>query len=95
MNKEQMAEQAFYAQLSYKGSHKDSFVKGYTMALENQEKRVSRQLTLLLAARDILTKCQNSPCVEDVMSVTAIWDDAECDGYCLLNEINDLITEKP
>lgn len=42
---------------------------------------------LLKAAYDILKKCEESPYVLDILSVTAIWDDAECDGSCLKDDI--------
>lgn len=47
----------------------------------------NRKDVLLKAAYDILKKCERSPVVENVLSTTAIWDDAECDGYCLMGEI--------
>ena len=46
---------------------------------------------LLKATLDILTKCAESYTILDVMSVTAIWDDVECDGYCLKDEITELL----
>ena len=48
---------------------------------------MDRKEILLKATYDILKKCYESPCVEDVMCTTAIWDDAECDGFCLMEEI--------
>jgi len=59
------------------------------MTTYNQEEL----LKLLKATRDILTKCDQSHYVLDVMSTTAIWDNAECDGGCLLSEINDILGE--
>jgi hypothetical protein len=59
------------------------------MKTENEKQAIK----LLEATRDILQKCDDNTCVEDVMSVTAIWDNAECDGHCLLNEIKDLLIE--
>jgi len=53
-----------------------------------------RKIILLRAARDILQKCHDSTTVEEVMYVTAIWDDAECDGFCLLEEITNLLQEQ-
>lgn len=50
-----------------------------------------RARVLLQATRDILTKCNESPFVEDVMGVTAVWDNVDCDGHCLLEEIDDLL----
>ena len=59
------------------------------MNIENQKQAVK----LLKAAKDILTKCEESTTVLEVMCVTAIWDEAECDGYCLLDEIKMLLEE--
>ena len=52
-----------------------------------------RAKILLKAAHEILTKCNQAAFVQDVMSVTAIWDEAECDGNCLMEEIGELIEE--
>ena len=45
---------------------------------------------LLKATRNILQKCEDSSIILDVLEVTDFWDGAECDGYCLLEEIRDL-----
>jgi len=50
-----------------------------------------RRDTLLRAAYDLLKECEEGPYVKDVMSTTAIWDEAECDGYCLMEEIGNLL----
>jgi len=55
---------------------------------------MDRKDILLKAAYDILTKCDNAPCIVDVFEQTAIWDDAECDGYCLFDEIRELLYEE-
>lgn len=54
-----------------------------------------RKEILLRAAYDLLQKCNEGPYVQDVMSVTAIWDDIECDGMCLMEEIGDLLDIDP
>lgn len=59
--------------------------------VEEHEARMADSEKLIKAAIAILEKCNNSPIVEDVMSVTAVWDDAECDGHCLLTEMKDFI----
>ena len=48
---------------------------------------------LLKATLDILKQCYESPYVLNVMEVTAIWDSVECDGHCLLSEVEDLLEE--
>jgi len=57
---------------------------------KQQEERAK---ILLKATHDILKKCDEAIFVQDVMSVTAIWDEAECDGNCLMEEIGELIKE--
>lgn len=59
------------------------------MTKEQQEQ--SRKL--LRATLDILKKCDENGYVVDVMAVTATWDEAECDGGCLMEEIELLIEE--
>lgn len=48
-----------------------------------------RMETLLKAAYDILKQCDEGVYVKNALEVTAIWDNAECDGYCLMQEIKD------
>jgi hypothetical protein len=55
-----------------------------------QQKRAK---VLIQAAIDILEQCENSPYVLDALQVTATWDDTECDGSCLLEEMKDLLVE--
>lgn len=46
-----------------------------------------RAVTLLKAARDLLIK-QNEAGVLISYPLTVHYDDADCDGYCLLDDIN-------
>ena len=46
-----------------------------------------RKTVLLKAAYDILKKCDEGPYVVDALGVTAVWDGADCDGYCLMEDI--------
>ena len=46
-----------------------------------------RKTILLRATYDILKQCNDSYYVLSPFEVTAIWDDAVCDGYCLFDEI--------
>lgn len=48
---------------------------------------MDRATELLIAARDILQKAHDSCCVLDVMSETVFYDQTDCDGYCLLDDI--------
>jgi hypothetical protein len=46
-----------------------------------------RIVTLLKACRDLLIKQENSHFVLDLLCETVFYDDAECDGSCLLDDI--------
>jgi hypothetical protein len=48
-----------------------------------------RNNVLLRAAYDLLKKCRDSHYVLSAMSATVFYDDAECDGLCLLEDIAD------
>ena len=53
-----------------------------------QEKR---EIILLNAVKDILEKCKESNYVLDVMGETSYYDGTDCDGDCLLEDINDFL----
>lgn len=46
-----------------------------------------RKIILLKACRDLLQKQENSHYVLDLLSETVHYDEAECDGSCLLDDI--------
>lgn len=46
-----------------------------------------RKITLLEACRDLLEKQNRSNYVLDLLSETVHYDEADCDGYCLLDDI--------
>jgi hypothetical protein len=46
-----------------------------------------RKIILLKACRDLLKKQENSGYVLDLLSETVFYDEAECDGNCLLEDI--------
>ena len=48
-----------------------------------------RKEILLKAAYDLLKQCENAHFVEDPMFITVNYDDAECDGSCLMQDIAD------
>lgn len=62
------------------------------MMTEKQQKQAKK---LLKATFDILKKCDESSIVLDVLETTAVWDGVDCDGSCLMDEIEDLILELP
>lgn len=49
--------------------------------------KLIRAETLLKAAHDLLKKCDNSSYVLNVLEETVFYDDAECDGACLKDDI--------
>jgi len=57
--------------------------------MEQMLKDNERKEILLKATYDILKKCEASSYVLNVFEQTALWDNAECDGYCLMDEIEE------
>lgn len=49
---------------------------------------MDRKDVLLKAAYDLLKKCEESPYYTlNVLEETAFYDDTDCDGYCLKDDI--------
>jgi hypothetical protein len=46
-----------------------------------------RKTTLLKACRELLKRQDNSHHVLNLLSETVFYDEADCDGYCLLEDI--------
>lgn len=46
-----------------------------------------RKVTLLKACRELLKKQKDSHYVLDLLSETVFYDDIDCDGHCLLDDI--------
>ena len=46
-----------------------------------------RKVTLLKACRDLLNKQNESPYVLNMLEELIFYDGAECDGHCLLEDI--------
>lgn len=46
-----------------------------------------REITLLKAVLEIFEKADRGPYVEDVFSLTAAYDGTDCDGRCLMEDI--------
>jgi hypothetical protein len=56
---------------------------------------MDRKTILLQAARDMLKKCIESPFVISPEETSVRYDDADCGGYCLLEDIeNELESEE-
>jgi hypothetical protein len=49
--------------------------------------QLDRAETLLKASHDLLTKCDESSFVLNALEETIFYDNAECDGSCLKDDI--------
>lgn len=55
---------------------------------ENTSLDIARAKVLLRAAYDLLSKCDSSrPFLVNALEETVYYDGAECDGWCLANDI--------
>ncbi len=48
---------------------------------------MDRKTVLLMACRDMFIKCRGSHYVISPMETTVFYDEADCDGSCLLDDI--------
>lgn len=53
-----------------------------------------RSITLLKACRELLNKQNESVYVLNLLEETVYYDDTDCDGSCLLEDIEDYLIEK-
>ncbi len=53
----------------------------------------NRAIILLKACRDLLNKQKDSFYVLNLLTETAFYDGADCDGYCLSDDIEDYLME--
>lgn len=53
-----------------------------------------RSITLLKAAYHLLNKQKESFYVLNLLCETAFYDGADCDGYCLMDDIKDYLMER-
>lgn len=51
------------------------------------EQQLERAKILLKATHDILKKSDEGPYVEEVLTLTVGYDGTECDGFCLMEDI--------
>lgn len=58
--------------------------------LKEQNKRAK---VLLKATLDLLQKQKDSRDVLNLLETTTFYDEADCDGECLLNDIEDFLTQ--
>lgn len=52
---------------------------------------MDREKILLNAAYNLLKKCDDGPYVKNALEETVFYDDEECDGYCLMEDIATLL----
>lgn len=56
-------------------------------------RELQRARVLLKATLDLLKAAERNPYVEDVLSMLIYYDDADCDGYCLMEDIKNYFDE--
>lgn len=52
-----------------------------------------RRITLLKATYTLLKKYDKGPYAQDALLETVFYDGADCDGYCLMIDIEDCLRE--
>ncbi len=57
------------------------------------EEKLERAVILLKATRELLSKQYKSHYVLNMLETTVFYDDAECDGSCLIDDIGYLLDE--
>lgn len=57
------------------------------LSITNKEDLNDRKVILLKACKDLLEKQEKSSYVLDILSETVYYDEADCDGYCLIDDI--------
>lgn len=57
----------------------------------NNKDVIDRKDVLLKAAYEILRNCNSSLIVKNVLEEPVFYDNVECDGFCLANDIADLL----
>jgi len=55
------------------------------------KEQVNRADVLLKAARDLLKKCDDGPFVKNALEETIFYDGTECDGCCLMEDIESFL----
>lgn len=63
------------------------------MSLRKELDDNERNLILMRAAYQLLKKQDRSYYVLNLLGETTVWDGAECDGYCLMEELHDILIE--
>lgn len=55
---------------------------------------MTREQLLLKVAYQLLKKQENSYYILNLLEESTVWDGVHCDGYCLMEDINDLLLEQ-
>lgn len=55
---------------------------------------MNREQELLVATYELLKKQNESPYVINILETTVNYDNAECDGYCLMEDIENCLFKK-
>ena len=61
--------------------------------MKQEQKLLTEEQILLRAAYQLLKQQDGSFYVHNVLNLTTVWDDAHCDGYSLMSEIEQLLDE--
>lgn len=59
----------------------------------NENFDIERAVTLLKAARNLIKKCDEASYVVNVVSESVFYDGVDCDGYCLMEDIEYLLED--
>ena len=57
------------------------------------QENFKRAMTLLKASRDLLQKADEAHFIEQATCILVHYDEADCDGSCLMDDINMLIED--
>lgn len=62
------------------------------MDINSQMKEnLDRAIILLRATKELLSKQKDSPYTLNMLNETTFYDECDCDGYCLLDDIEALL----
>lgn len=67
------------------------YIDGYKQCKREMQKENGRAKVLLKATFDLLQKQKESHYVLNLLENTVFYDNAECDGYCLVDDIENFL----
>lgn len=65
-----------------------------TEITESEYERLNRALAILKPMKELLQRQANSSIVLNLCCEIVHYDDADCDGYCLLDDIKEVLCEE-